>query len=483
MNNNDVSRGRTLVRSEYTPASLLPRQSELGTFVQYVNNRARERLDEVRIEQPRNAKAGRTGRPPRKPDDQWHRPARFQLTRIRGWPGRELNAGNEGRKQEVSRVGHGGRHLAELRWCDGAGVAVLLRAVHDKGLARKGVGGGRKGAARPRQQVASPLMNVSGAPFRLIIPVVMRKPKRGAGHKAPARVSCVEGGGAVCWIIRGEGGGRLFGRGVSSPSARAVSMATRRTPRRAAPPARSPRPPAARGGYKGDAGTRLPVPQHLYRLFTCDKRTEKIVGGTGGPRPSDYKSATLLLSYESMRTFLDRAVSLLVSHQGDPGSIPGRVTPDFRKWESSWTMPLVGGSSWGSPVSPFPSLRRCSILTSMTLIGSQDFDKKINGLALMPQRIDTHPQIVWSGNSLSSCLVSECSLSYSCQSTEIEIPMSAVAEPVPPSSSPSESSRKAIFERTPPSSLALCLMRLSRRITLARHADDLPHLHFWVELT
>ncbi|KAJ8893762.1 hypothetical protein PR048_006362 [Dryococelus australis] len=36
----------------------------------------------------------------------------------------------------------------------------------------------------------------------------------------------------------------------------------------------------------------------------------------------------------------------------DPGSIPGRVTPDFRMWESCRTMPLVGGSSRGSPLSP-----------------------------------------------------------------------------------------------------------------------------------
>ncbi|KAJ8873158.1 hypothetical protein PR048_026775 [Dryococelus australis] len=40
------------------------------------------------------------------------------------------------------------------------------------------------------------------------------------------------------------------------------------------------------------------------------------------------------------------------SHQGDPGSIPGRVTPDFRLWESCRTMPLVGGFSRGSPVPP-----------------------------------------------------------------------------------------------------------------------------------
>ncbi|KAJ8866364.1 hypothetical protein PR048_032207 [Dryococelus australis] len=50
------------------------------------------------------------------------------------------------------------------------------------------------------------------------------------------------------------------------------------------------------------------------------------------------------------------------SHQGDPGSIPGRVTADFRIWESCQTMPLVFGLSRGSPLSPALSFRHCSIL-------------------------------------------------------------------------------------------------------------------------
>ncbi|KAJ8871371.1 hypothetical protein PR048_027688 [Dryococelus australis] len=58
------------------------------------------------------------------------------------------------------------------------------------------------------------------------------------------------------------------------------------------------------------------------------------------------------------------AVRLLASHQGKPGSIPGRVTPNFCKWESCLMMPLVGSFSRGSPVSPAFSFRRCSIVTS-----------------------------------------------------------------------------------------------------------------------
>ncbi|KAJ8875642.1 hypothetical protein PR048_023538 [Dryococelus australis] len=47
-------------------------------------------------------------------------------------------------------------------------------------------------------------------------------------------------------------------------------------------------------------------------------------------------------------------------------------SPDFRKWESCRTMPLVGGFSRGSPVSPTPSFRRRSIFTLIALIGPQD---------------------------------------------------------------------------------------------------------------
>ncbi|KAJ8870643.1 hypothetical protein PR048_029666 [Dryococelus australis] len=47
--------------------------------------------------------------------------------------------------------------------------------------------------------------------------------------------------------------------------------------------------------------------------------------------------------------------------------------PDFRTWESCLTMPLVGGFSRGSPVSPALSFRR-STIPLFTLIGSQDLD-------------------------------------------------------------------------------------------------------------
>ncbi|KAJ8874994.1 hypothetical protein PR048_022884 [Dryococelus australis] len=69
------------------------------------------------------------------------------------------------------------------------------------------------------------------------------------------------------------------------------------------------------------------------------------------------------------------AVRLLACHLGESCSIPGRVTPDFRKWESCWTMLLAGGFSWRYSISYAHSFRRCSI-RRFTLIGSQELDLK-----------------------------------------------------------------------------------------------------------
>ncbi|KAJ8891248.1 hypothetical protein PR048_010764 [Dryococelus australis] len=71
-------------------------------------------------------------------------------------------------------------------------------------------------------------------------------------------------------------------------------------------------------------------------------------------------------------------------------------SPDLRKGESCWTMPLVGGSSRRSPISPVPSFRAHSILTSITLIGSQDLAQLTCRLthyknALLPFQMAYHP--------------------------------------------------------------------------------------------
>ncbi|KAJ8875774.1 hypothetical protein PR048_023673 [Dryococelus australis] len=73
------------------------------------------------------------------------------------------------------------------------------------------------------------------------------------------------------------------------------------------------------------------------------------------PDPGLYTSLalTLLLMYVWAGNFLaDNA--RLSSHQGEPDSIPGQFTQDFRKSELCLTIPLVGGFSRGSPVNAAP---------------------------------------------------------------------------------------------------------------------------------
>ncbi|KAJ8880463.1 hypothetical protein PR048_016933 [Dryococelus australis] len=47
-------------------------------------------------------------------------------------------------------------------------------------------------------------------------------------------------------------------------------------------------------------------------------------------------------------------------------------SPDFRKWESCLTMPLIGGFSRDLPFPPPLHFRHRTIFASITLIGSQD---------------------------------------------------------------------------------------------------------------
>ncbi|KAJ8878508.1 hypothetical protein PR048_019086 [Dryococelus australis] len=72
----------------------------------------------------------------------------------------------------------------------------------------------------------------------------------------------------------------------------------------------------------------------------------------------------------------DVVVSPSASHPGGPVRLPVELPPDFRMWESCWTMPLVGGSSRISPV--FPPFRSGAAPFSpqYTRVGPQDLDVK-----------------------------------------------------------------------------------------------------------
>ncbi|KAJ8888255.1 hypothetical protein PR048_007742 [Dryococelus australis] len=108
------------------------------------------------------------------------------------------------------------------------------------------------------------------------------------------------------------------------------------------------------------------LPPDGYRRVVVRKTVE----GAGGGGVNIYSFPTRIAGRGG------DVVRLLASHLGEPGSIPGMVAPGFSHVGTVPNMPLVGGFPGGSPVSPALSFRRCSILTSVTLVDSQDFAVK-----------------------------------------------------------------------------------------------------------
>ncbi|KAJ8892466.1 hypothetical protein PR048_005046 [Dryococelus australis] len=76
------------------------------------------------------------------------------------------------------------------------------------------------------------------------------------------------------------------------------------------------------------------------------------------------------------RAPLARVVAPGLAFARDGAVLPAHNTKSVRKWESCRTITLVGGFSGGSLISPTLSFWGCSILTSITLIGSQDLAVK-----------------------------------------------------------------------------------------------------------
>ncbi|KAJ8894232.1 hypothetical protein PR048_006844 [Dryococelus australis] len=113
-----------------------------------------------------------------------------------------------------------------------------------------------------------------------------------------------------------------------------------------------------------------PIPAFAWSDFGNPWKTE--IGRPdrkSNPGPPECESSELPLRYLP-RIRGSVVVRLLASHQGEVGSIPGAGSlSDFRTWESCRTLPLVGGFSRGSPVSPALSFRR-----GPTLAGSLDLD-------------------------------------------------------------------------------------------------------------
>ncbi|KAJ8897835.1 hypothetical protein PR048_003188 [Dryococelus australis] len=102
-------------------------------------------------------------------------------------------------------------------------------------------------------------------------------------------------------------------------------------------------------------------PSGLNRISQHKSRNESCTIGMIPVTPSDVARLTYNLR-RCQRTC--NAVHTLAP--------PPAGSPDFHKWESCRTIPMVGGSSRGSSVSPAPSFWRRSMFTSITLIDSQD---------------------------------------------------------------------------------------------------------------
>ncbi|KAJ8894325.1 hypothetical protein PR048_006945 [Dryococelus australis] len=99
----------------------------------------------------------------------------------------------------------------------------------------------------------------------------------------------------------------------------------------------------------------LLLPTHSNAGFTITRQSDKNIPDTD----EIFSSPNEEPGHPDKRS-PDQTVSLLASHQGEQGSISGRVTREFRKWKSCRIMPLVSGFSLGYPVPPALSFRRCS---------------------------------------------------------------------------------------------------------------------------
>ncbi|KAJ8895361.1 hypothetical protein PR048_000693 [Dryococelus australis] len=87
--------------------------------------------------------------------------------------------------------------------------------------------------------------------------------------------------------------------------------------------------------------TNRPVNQETNGVRGTDepRQSKGWINITGGELLQPTHSSLPSVAFQRDET---RFNCLLASHQDDTGSIPGRVTPDFRMWESCRTIPLVG---------------------------------------------------------------------------------------------------------------------------------------------
>ncbi|KAJ8871681.1 hypothetical protein PR048_028008 [Dryococelus australis] len=109
---------------------------------------------------------------------------------------------------------------------------------------------------------------------------------------------------------------------------------------------------------KGPYQTRLPL-ENLKECAVCRTRFLRVTGTYINPYTVDIDA------------YLYRQIKLFASHQGEPGSIPGRVIPRFSQVESCQTMALVGGFLGDLPFPPPLRSGSAPFTIRFTLIGSQ----------------------------------------------------------------------------------------------------------------
>ncbi|KAJ8890622.1 hypothetical protein PR048_010131 [Dryococelus australis] len=110
----------------------------------------------------------------------------------------------------------------------------------------------------------------------------------------------------------------------------------------------------------------LPDLKGLSSLACCQLNPRNTRGST-----NDWRDTwKLLRDYETRKCIIPKPIPYSPHTKANRFQTPAGSLPDFRKWESCRTMPLVGGFSRVFPVSPASSFRHCSMLTSISLIGS-----------------------------------------------------------------------------------------------------------------
>ncbi|KAJ8895479.1 hypothetical protein PR048_000812 [Dryococelus australis] len=193
-------------------------------------------------------------------------------------------------------------------------------------------------------------------------------------------------------------------------------------PRKQKPPGRHVATPQRRP--RGSSQGRARRPSAAVVSLPKGRRSAKRRHHDGGVKPATHAGdASPLLKLEAhilvnrYRILLHRdakirAISLLASHQGDPGSIPRPGHSGFSHVGSCRTMPLVGRFSRGSPVSPTLSFSGAAPYSPQSrLTGSQDLDPDIHlSLPPSPRWLNSvapshHPEGITTSLSLEICHV------------------------------------------------------------------------------